>query len=196
MGLKEDLEENVADIFQSYWDETNGTVVPDAEDVALEGNEGINLDTTVLYADLSGSTDLVDRKDKTFAAEIYKTFLLCAAKVIRSEDGEVTAYDGDRVMAVFIGKQKNTSAVRTALKINWAVRNIIRPAQMAQYPDDDYVLKHVVGVATSKLMAARTGVRGDNDLVWVGKAANHAAKLNSLPDTHTTYITEVVYDAM
>jgi class 3 adenylate cyclase len=51
-----------------------------------------------------------------FAAEIYKTFLHCAAKIIRSEDGVITAYDGDRIMAVFIGNAKNTSAVRAALK--------------------------------------------------------------------------------
>ena len=31
-----------------------------------------------------------------------------------------------------------------------------------------------------------------NDLVWVGRAANYAAKLTSLPSTYT-YITESVY---
>jgi len=30
----------------------------------------------------------------------------------------VTAYDGDRVMAVYLGNSKNTSAVTTALKIH------------------------------------------------------------------------------
>jgi class 3 adenylate cyclase len=54
-------------------------------------------------------------------------------------------------------------------------------------------LKHVVGIDTSQLYVARTGVRGANDLVWVGRAANYAAKLATLPDTYATYITSEVH---
>jgi class 3 adenylate cyclase len=39
--------------------------------------------------------------------------------------------------------------------------------------------------------------RRSNDLVWVGRAANYAAKLSSLNETgFYTYITKGVYDAM
>src|SRR5207248_4620847 len=98
-------------------------------------NDAVKLDATVLYADLSASTGLVDGYKQHFAAEIYKAYLHCAAKIIRSEDGVITAYDGDRVMAVFIGTSKNTSAARSALKINWAVKNIVNPALKDQYSD-------------------------------------------------------------
>ena len=75
------------------------------------GNDGVNLAATVLYADLSGSTRLVDTKKATFAAEVYKTYLACAARIVKNEGGAVTAYDGDRVMAVFINKDnKNTTS--------------------------------------------------------------------------------------
>ena len=195
MGLKADLESEVAEIFRSPWTERDGQVVPTDESIKL-GNDGVNLDATVLYADISDSTKLVDNNTKTFSAEIYKAFLRCAAKIIRSEDGSITAYDGDRVMAVFVGGTKNTSAVRCALKINWAVRNIIRPAKDKQYSHRDYLLKHVVGVDTSKLLVARAGIRGSNDLVWIGRAANYAAKLCSLSDDYPTWITGTVYKAM
>jgi uridylate cyclase len=59
-----------------------------------------------------------------------------------------------------------------------------------------YTVRHVVGIDTSKLFIARTGVRGANVLVWVGRAANYAAKLSTLPDAYPTYITEEVYKAM
>ena len=93
----------------------------------------MKLTGTVLYADLADSTDLVDRYKKPFAAEIYKTFLHCAAKIIRDQGGVITAYDGDRIMAVYIGNTKNTSAVKTAMKIKWAVDEIITPAKRSQY---------------------------------------------------------------
>jgi class 3 adenylate cyclase len=195
MGLKDDLVSEVATIFRSAWEERDGEKVPEAEDLKL-GNDAVKLTGTVLYADLADSTALVDGYKKPFVAEIYKTFLHCAAKIIRSEDGAITAYDGDRIMAVYIGNNKNTSAVRSAMKINYAVTEIIRPALKKQYPNDTYVTKHVIGIDTSDLFVARTGVRGANDLVWVGRAANYAAKLSALPESYATYITSDVYDVM
>jgi class 3 adenylate cyclase len=195
MGLKDDLEREAAAIFRAAWETRDGTVVP-ADDSLKLGNDAVKLDATVLYADLADSTKLVDGRSASFAAEIYKTFLHCAAKIIRSESGIITAYDGDRIMAVYIGDEKNTSAVRTALKINHAVSFIINPAKGLQYPKETYTLKHVVGIDSSKLFVARTGVRGANDLVWVGRAANYAAKLATLPDAYGTYITAEVYDSL
>jgi class 3 adenylate cyclase len=64
------------------------------------------------------------------------------------------------------------------------------------YKDSIYTLKHVVGIDTSELFVAKTGVRGANDLVWVGRAANYAAKLAALPHSYQTYITKEVYDPM
>jgi class 3 adenylate cyclase len=41
---------------------------------------------------------------------------------------------------------------------------------------------------------ARTGVRGDNDIVWVGGAANHAAKLTELDAAYATWITGTLFN--
>lgn len=145
---------------------------------------------------MADSTTLVDEYSAAFAAEIYKTVLLCAAKIIRSEGGEITAYDGDRVMAVFLGSSKNTSAVRAALELNYARLKILQPALKAQYPNAAYEFRHVVGIDTSDVLVARTGIRGANDLVWVGSAANHAAKLSAVGSEFPTRISKEVYDAM
>jgi class 3 adenylate cyclase len=195
VGLKEELEKHVSTVYRAKWEERDGNVVPDDDSLTL-GNDAVKLKATVLYADLADSTKLVDSHATFFSAEMYKTFLHCAAKVIRSEDGVITAYDGDRIMAVFIGDLKNTIAFRSAMKINYAVLNIINPAQKVIYAKSFFTLKHVVGIDTSEVFVAKTGVRGANDLVWVGRAANYAAKLSSLPDSFSTYVTKEVYDAM
>src|ERR1035437_9966358 len=179
MGLSDDLKKEVAAIFRGVWSVRAGQGVPDTPDLKLT-NEGVTLDATVLYADIDGSTNMVDSKSAQFAAEVYKTYLLCAARLIKSEGGVITAYDGDRVMAVFIGKSKNTSAVRCGLKIKSAVLEIINPA-IKPY-DSDFTLQQVVGIDTSELLVARTGIRSSNDLVWVGPSANHAAKLSSISE--------------
>ena len=194
MALEDDLRAEVRKIFQEEWSKRAGRVVPESEDLGL-GNDAVILEGTVLYADLNESTALVDSQESWFAAEIYKTYLMCAARIIRSEDGVITAYDGDRIMAVYIGDSKNSSAVRTALKINFAVERIISPAITDLYPKSRYSVKHSVGIDTSGLFVARTGIRGSNDLVWVGSAANYAAKLSDRPGP-TTQITAEVYNQL
>ena len=42
----------------------------------------------------------------------------------------------------------------------------------------------------------QTGVRGANDLVWVGRSANYAAKLSALDGSYSTYLTADVYNGM
>jgi len=195
MSLRDDLIQQVTDIFKYQWNERNGRTVPAAEDLTLT-NTAVRLDGTVLYADISGSTGLVDGYKNYFAAEVYKSFLFCSAKVIKNRGGVITAYDGDRVMAVFIGKSKNSDAARAALEINYVRQEIINPAIRRQYSGNKFYLQHTVGIDTSQLYVARTGVRGANDLVWVGRAANHAAKLCELSAEYPTRITQEVFNRL
>lgn len=195
MSLGEDFAKEVRKIFREAWTTRKGRKVPEPEDLGL-GNDAVELEGTVLYADLDDSTNLVDSYEPEFAAEIYKAYLSCAAKVIRSEGGVITSYDGDRIMAVYIGDSKNTSAARSALKINYAVNNIINPILKECYPNTNYRVKQVVGIDTSDLFVARTGIRKSNDLVWVGRAANYAAKLCSLSPNYPSGLTASVYNNM
>lgn len=196
MALKDELETEVDKIFRERWSTRDGKVVPDASDLKL-GNDGVRLDATVLYADMADSTDLVDGYKDWFAAEIYKAFLTCSARIIKAHGGVITAYDGDRIMAVYIEGNKNTSAVKTALRINWAVQKVIKPKLKERYPDTSFIPGHSVGIDTSKILVARVGVRNDNDLVWVGRAANYAAKLSAFrTDGYSSWITGAVYDKM
>lgn len=126
MGLKADLDADVKKIYAEQWSRRDGRKVPEDTDLTY-GNDAVDVEVTILYADLDESTKLMDNYDDWFAAENYKTFLQCATKIIRSEGGHIRSFDGDRVMGVFFGKSKNTTAVRCGLKINWAVKNIIQP---------------------------------------------------------------------
>ncbi|MFZ5721966.1 MAG: adenylate/guanylate cyclase domain-containing protein [Pseudomonadota bacterium] len=186
----------VANIFKEAWATRAGRKVPEPSDLKL-GNDAVQFDAaTILYADLTGSTKLVDAESWTFAAEIYKAYLHCAATIVRAEGGAIVSYDGDRIMGVFIGETQATPAAKAGLKINYAVEEIINPALATQYPKKPFIVSQVVGIDTSPIRAARTGVRGDNDLVWVGRAANYAAKLTDLKLAERTWVTKATYDRL
>jgi class 3 adenylate cyclase len=191
----EEIIREIRAIFGKQWSTRVGRQVPEAENIAL-GNDAVTLSETVLYADMADSTDLVNGYRPWFAAEVYKAYLLGACRVIQRNDGEITAFDGDRVMAVFLGDYKNTTAVKAALQINFLVAKINEMLGIS-YPTSTYTLRQTVGIDTSDLFVARTGIRNANDLVWIGRAANYAAKLSSLGDKdYPTYITNDTYSKL
>lgn len=96
-------------------------------------------------------------------------------------------------MGVFIGGSKNSNAAECALKIRYVTTEIVQKVKDERYTKNSLAIGHRVGVATSNLFVARTGIRGTNDLVWVGNAANHAAKMSDLKLGYTSYITADVY---
>ena len=192
MGLKDELRSYVKDTHGSQWTIRKGQKIPSTDDLKLS-NDAVKINATVLYADLAASTAMVKGHKKWFAAEVYKNFLYCAARVIRSKDGAISAYDGDRVMGVFVGDSKNSSAADCALKINYTTSQLVQGAKDARYPKNQWKIEHRVGVDTSELFVARTGIRGTNDLVWVGNAANHAAKMSDLKLGYASYISGDVY---
>jgi class 3 adenylate cyclase len=195
MTLKQDLQASITKILADRWTTRPGRVVPEPAGLEL-GNDAVTLDATVLYADLSGSTQMVNGQTAQKAAEFYKCYMACAARIIKDAGGSITAYDGDRIMAIFIGDFKNSTATETAMKINWATLKLINPAIRAQYGEDAYQLQHAVGIDTSELFACRIGPRNDNDIVWVGRAANNAAKLSGIPEGNTIFITDAVFEKL
>jgi class 3 adenylate cyclase len=196
MAIKSDLEREVAGIFVENWQLAKSTVIPDPASLKLSNDARYFERCTILYADLSGSTNLVNNFRWSFAGEIYKSFLTVSARIIRLYETTITSYDGDRIMAVFTGDAQTSNAAKCGLQINWAVLNIINPALKKQYSQTSYVVKQVVGIDTGEVRAARIGVRGDNDLVWIGRAANYAAKLTECRSDYPTWLTEQAYDKL
>jgi len=96
-------------------------------------------------------------------------------------------------MAVFISDVQTSNAAKCGLQINWAVKNVVNPALKKQYSDSNYVVKQVVGIDTGEVRVARIGIRGGNDLVWIGRAANYAAKLTECRNDYSTWLTETAY---
>ncbi|AWI83037.1 adenylate/guanylate cyclase domain-containing protein [Alloyangia pacifica] len=194
MSLADDIKNKASSTFATAWETRKGQKVPAPQDLKLS-NEAIHFErATVLYADLDQSTSLVEEKKWEFSAEVYKTYLYAASRLINDAGGTIVSYDGDRVMGVFVGGRQCNDAVRCALKINYAVKKYVQTELKGVYKNSSYNVKHVVGIDTSELRVARTGVRGDNDLVWVGNAANLAAKLTAESADYATWITDRVYD--
>lgn len=195
MKTADEIIDEVKKILRTKWETRKGIKVPEPEDIRL-GNDAVTLDGTVLYADMADSTGLVNGYKDWFAAEVYKSYLVAACYVIRNNSGVITAFDGDRVMAVYVGDSKNSMAAKSALQLKWVVSEI-NTSLKAAYPNSAFQLRHSIGIDSSNLFVAKTGIRDSNDLVWVGRSANYAAKLSSLSDVaYSSFITESVFSML
>ncbi|MDX6622216.1 MAG: hypothetical protein QOE75_148 [Solirubrobacterales bacterium] len=182
------LSTDVRKILDTTWSIRSGQVVPKTEDVALE-NGAVKLDVAILYADLAHSTQLA-RKDKSVAAKVVRAYLSTMTRLVNDSGGTVRSFDGDRVMGIFIGGSKNSNAAKCALKMNYVVKEILVPQAKAKFTSlKDFNLTHCAGVSRSEVLVVRGGVRGSNDLVFVGSAPNIAAKLSEIRDgNYRSYI--------
>jgi class 3 adenylate cyclase len=199
MALADDLTERVNRLASTAWGAiANGRVVPETANLTL-GNTGVRMNVCILYADVHRSTEMVNTLPDTLAASYYKAFLHCCAQIVRANDGVIEAYDGDRIMAIYTGDDQADRAVITALEIFHAVENIINPSFLAANLFQHRPLKHTVGIDLGPVLVAKTGAVRDSDLVWVGAAANYAAKLNSfagLDANFPTRITPAVFNRL
>jgi class 3 adenylate cyclase len=195
MALADKLDSDVSTIFGTSWNIRDGQVVPATDDVTLS-NGAVGLQAVVLYADLANSTKLARTFERTTAAKVVKAYLSTMSQLVKDAGGEVRSFDGDRVMGVFVGGSKNTSAAKCALQMNYVVREILVPKAERWFglKQKEFALQHCVGVAGSEVLVVRGGVRGSNDLVFVGSAPNIAAKLSEIRNSpYHSYITWDVY---
>lgn len=133
MGLKDDISAAVHSVVSTRWNIREGTVVPETENVSLSDG-AVLLDAVYLYADMADSTGLARDFPRETAGKVVRAYLDATCRVLRDEGGAIRSFDGDRVMAIFVGGNKNTSAARAGLKIKYVVQKIVRPAVEAWFP--------------------------------------------------------------
>lgn len=198
MALSDDLSGDVQTFITTPWTKRDGRTIPETEEVPLAGG-AVEIDATFLYADLADSSKMAKELDRRIAAKIIKSFLHCTSKLIRARGGKIVSFDGDRVMGVFYGDAKNSSASKCALQIKWAV-NLIREKFETAYEsvrNASFSIRHGVGIDTGTVLAVRGGVRGANDLIWIGRAPNLAAKLSDLRDhPYSSFVTASVFNML
>lgn len=199
MAIREDLTEKTAEFARKPWGAIpDANVVPTIDSLDF-GNDGKRIDVTILYADIAESTKLVDETIDTRAAEYYKAFLHCASQLIKKNGGEIQAYDGDRVMAVYVGADHANNAVSTALELHCSVVEIIDPTFSTVYTKTPRKLKFTVGIDSGRCLVVKVGVRAVGELAWIGGAANYAAKLNSFEGLDHEYpirVTQQTYERL
>lgn len=185
------LKQRIDALFETNFDVRDGRVIPATTDVTLKDG-AVKIEAAFLYADLAGSALLSKTCPWSTTAKIIRAFLDCSTRLILKNGGVVRSFDGDRVMGIFIGDSKNSSAANCGREIHWVVRNTLHPAAHKKFDsikNNNIEIRNCSGVDVGDVHAVRSGVRDSNDLIWIGKAASFSAKLSDIRDQpYHTYI--------
>lgn len=179
MALLDDLNGKIDAYAKQPYEIEETTIVPDTDTPKLTfGNKGLTCEYSFLFMDIRKSSKLHETYGFTKAAKIYQSFHDINVRVIEENDGYVRAFDGDRVMGVFVGSSKNSNAVKAAMQIQWAIREILNPKLETQIVCGG-------GIDSGKILVTKIGKgrdKNNNDLVWIGKADNYASHLANEAD--------------
>ncbi len=182
MTRNEELTQDTTTIFDTTFTVTPGVVVPTVNDVSLDNNAK-DIEAAMLFIDIKKSTHIVDMVQRETAARMYKAFLKGVTRIALANGGDVRSFNGDGVLAVFVGVGKCDNAVRAAMEMKHFFQQTLMP-RLEKYKLSNQALRSIqfdfgIGIDLGDILVIKAGIGGENnrDLVWVGSATNHAVKL-------------------
>lgn len=193
--MSQTLADQLFDCLNTPIQAREGRLIPHPDRVTLRDG-GVFFDGAVLYSDLVASSLLSVTFGDGGAAKIIQAFVLGCSHIVGRYEGEITAYDGDRVMAVFGGTDKEDDAVSAALEISFMVNEVLNDL-VEHVLGRSANVHHCSGVDCGDMLAVKVGRRGNADLLWSGRPANLAAKLcmNRSP-VYSTIVTARVHQRL
>ena len=124
MGLLTDLESKVDGYLAGEYEITSPQSVPNPEDIPL-GNKAAKLVATTLFVDVRQSSDITNTFRRQTAAKMMKAYFDGAVRIINANHGYVRSFNGDGMLAIFIGEGQSNNAVKAAMQIKRFVDSVL-----------------------------------------------------------------------
>jgi class 3 adenylate cyclase/tetratricopeptide (TPR) repeat protein len=130
---------------------------------------------TVLFADVTGSTDLGERLDPERLQEVLGTYFAAMREEIEAEGGTVEKFIGDAIMAVFGSPLVHEDDPARALRAALRMRRRLEEVNAGLRSRHGVELRIRTGINTGEVLAA-TDLRAGEPMV-TGDTVNTAARL-------------------
>jgi class 3 adenylate cyclase/tetratricopeptide (TPR) repeat protein len=143
---------------------------------------------TVLFADVTGSTELGERLDPERLRDVMASYFEAMRAEIEAEEGTVEKFIGDAVMAAFgvpsAHEDDPSRALRAALRMDTRLESLNRDLLR----EHDVSLSMRIGVNTGEVLAVTEPRPGE--AMVTGDAVNAAARLEQAAEPGQTLVAE------
>ena len=142
-------------------------------DAHMQGGHVIEL--SVIFADLTGFTEMTNRLGPERSYEVVEKFFKMANEVLARNDAFIDKYIGDAVMAIFNAPIQNAKHARGATAAALEIQEGLKSVSQALGLD----LQARVGVATGYARVGRLGSTDRKDYTAIGDVVNLASRLEA-----------------
>ncbi len=163
--------------------------VPSTAEISQSEAEHRHL--TVMFCDLVGSTQLSRHMDPEELRRLNLSYQETCARIIKQFDGFVARYMGDGVLAYFGYPKAHEDDAQRAILAGLALVEAMAPLEekFKQYLDTRLAIR--VGIATGNVIVGDLiGEGASQEAAVVGEAPNLAARLQSLAEHNTIYLSK------
>ena len=172
-------------------------VHPNVVQQLIENPSALNLggetkEISVIAADFRGFTSLSEHKTSKEVMTLLNTYLEIMVKEIWDEEGTVTGFWGDALMAIFNAPLPQNDHVMRAVRAAWKMRLAILEYQRTRPQEALYSFG--IGVNTGEAMVGNIGSRDRiqnytaiGDVVNVAARLQQEAKDNNIMLNHSTF---------
>jgi class 3 adenylate cyclase len=154
--------------------------------------EGERRQVTVLFADLTGYTELSGRLDAEETHQLLNAFFAAVDGIITSYGGRVDKHIGDSVMAVFGAPVAHSDdperAIRAALEIHRTMPELVKTLGQR--------LTVHIGIASGQVVASDTGSAAHHEYTVTGESVNLASRLSDIASAGETLVSGAHYNAV
>ncbi len=153
---------------------------------------GAEIELTMLFADVRGSTNLAEKMSPFQYSQLINQFYVTATEILVKTHGWVDRLVGDQVIGLFIpgfsGAEHTRLAVQAALEL---------VERMGHGDNSKPILPVGAGVHTDIAFVGAVGTAGGaTDITVLGDAANTTARLSSLAAEGEVLVSEPALTAM
>ena len=158
--------------------------------LALEGERRV---ATILFADVKGSTELLEHLGTEAWVETMNNLFQAIEIEIYRYNGEVGQFRGDGLVAFFGAKSANEDDPQHAVMAALAIQEAIKPiaAELTRKEGIDLVMR--VGVNTGEIIVASVGDAQYSEDTAMGEALAIAARMETSAEPGTVLVSESTY---
>ena len=180
MATNQEILNKIEECLTESYTRSDTTVIPKKGDLTFGNTVKRIPHAKVFYIDMRKSRKILSDSSSFWSVKIHKAFLGAVTHCIEKREGHLRSFNGDGLLAFFIGENAASRAVRAALDIKGFVLEINKILK-------DYEINPIdcgIGIAQGTIDVAKSGKSGDDqtkqDLIWIGPPLYLAVELSEL----------------
>jgi predicted ATPase/class 3 adenylate cyclase len=167
-----------------------GAIRVNQESALAELPEGERKTVTALFADLKGSTELMEDLDPEDARAIIDPALRIMVEAVRRYEGYVVQSTGDGIFALFGAPAAYEDHPQRALYAALQMQHELREHRQRRAAEGSHALDARVGVNTGEVVVRSVEIGGKVEYTPIGHTANLASRLQTMAPVGSIAVSE------